>query len=128
MPDVVLLLHQQPDGSSHFDWLIARPDDPGGALLSFRLGVRPDHPACAAFSAEPIPDHRPRYLTYEGPLTAGRGTVTRLARGTLTRAQLTPDRAVLEIRWDQHAAVYAGAPAPGGLWRFTVTPLDRADR
>jgi len=128
MPAVVLLLHQQPDGSSHFDWLIARPGCPGDSLLSYRVGTRPDDPGCSALTAEPIPDHRPFYLTYEGPITGGRGTVSRLARGTLAGAQLARDRVVLEIRWDHHAAVCDGAPAPGGLWRFTVTPSPRADR
>jgi hypothetical protein len=35
-------------------------------------------------TAESLPDHRPAYLDYEGPISGGRGHVTRWDHGTYT--------------------------------------------
>jgi len=125
----VLLLHTLPSGRSHFDWLTAR--DPSGAapLLAFRVGVRLDRTPLPAFDAERLPDHRPRYLDYEGPLEpkAGvdRGAVRRLARGSAVVERADDRAAVLLTDWGAGPIRCEGAPAtvtrPGGLWRFTVT-------
>jgi hypothetical protein len=48
-------------------WAVDAPIEPGI-----------DRPARA------LPDHRPAYLTYEGPISGGRGEVRRLDSGTYT--------------------------------------------
>lgn len=70
MGAMVLLLHELPDGSAHFDWMLQRPDESPG-LLTFRLNTRhlpiaPGRPA--SFPAERLPDHRKMYLDYTGPV------------------------------------------------------------
>ncbi|MFT5422297.1 MAG: hypothetical protein ACI89L_000054 [Phycisphaerales bacterium] len=89
-----LLRHDLPDGSWHLDLLIApgpesepEPDfDPARPLFTLRLPGQtlplPNHPDCQGFQAERIADHRAVYLDYEGPVSGGRGRVTRLASGT----------------------------------------------
>ena len=98
-PRCVLLRHDEPDGSWHFDLMIKRPpqggsprsgsdadDSPGTqGLLTFRIRARIDLPASRGgrlnFDATRLPDHRQRYLEYEGPISGGRGSVARLGRG-----------------------------------------------
>jgi hypothetical protein len=78
----VLLLHELPDRSWHYDWMI----QPSGAmsdarLISFRVLARPDDPSLTDFSAERIGDHRADYLSFEGQVSAGRGRVRRVGEG-----------------------------------------------
>ena len=62
--------------------------DPRGRdpLVTFRVPQRVDElHAGQRLEAARIADHRPAYLTYEGPVSGDRGTVRRLARGTVVR-------------------------------------------
>ena len=82
MPDqhpTVLLRHDLPDGSHHFDWLLAR--DPEGPLLTFRLDRDVAAEPTPSFAGQQLPDHRRLYLDYEGPISGDRGTVRSVARG-----------------------------------------------
>jgi hypothetical protein len=69
MPRYVILVHDHP--FLHWDFLL----ESGDAALTWRLleQPRPD----AAIQAEALPAHRLRYLDYEGPVSGGRGNVTR---------------------------------------------------
>ncbi|CAG1001151.1 hypothetical protein PHYC_02894 [Phycisphaerales bacterium] len=116
MPETVLLQHDLPDGSSHFDWMIQR-DDPRAGLITFRLQDRIDHPSCGGFDARRLPDHRAAYLTFEGPVAGGRGIVRRLATGRATAGEtggemlVTADFGAGPRRW-------RGRCISGELWRF----------
>lgn len=70
MGRMVLLLHELPDGSSHYDWLLER--FVGEALIAFRVGHRVDGDDGVGreFAAERMVDHRAVYLTYEGSIHA----------------------------------------------------------
>lgn len=57
-----LLRHELPDGTHHYDWLLAR--DWNGPLLTFRVG-REISLDCKPFEAELLGDHRRAYLEYE---------------------------------------------------------------
>src|SRR5262245_21158141 len=73
LPRYVILEHDQP--ILHWDFML----ESGGALRTWRL-ARPaefDTP----IRATPLADHRLQYLDYEGPVSGGRGTVTRWDRG-----------------------------------------------
>ncbi|MHC4415085.1 MAG: hypothetical protein ACYS0G_07365 [Planctomycetota bacterium] len=77
--------------------------DPRGRepLVTFRLGQRIDALAEGQrLKARRIADHRPRYLGYEGPLSEDRGSVRRLARGTVVADHRQPDTWRLELLWD----------------------------
>ena len=70
------VLHHVGHGEPHYDLLIGREDEP---LVTFRL---PCWPVVSRVEITPLPDHRPLYLTYEGPVSGGRGEVRRVEAGT----------------------------------------------
>ena len=79
----VLLRHDLPDASWHYDWMLERPGAvAGSALITFRVLERPDDPRVWEMHAERLPDHRAVYLDYEGEVSGGRGRVTRIAAGS----------------------------------------------
>jgi len=125
----VLLLHTLPSGASHFDWLTARAADPDAPLLAFRVGVRIDRLAPgAAFDAERLPDHRPLYLSHEGPLEpkngADRGAVRRLAEAHALIERDDPGGLAVSTDWGRGRLRAEGAPIATGLWRFTLSQPD----
>jgi hypothetical protein len=162
MTRMVLLLHELPDGSSHYDWMIERPTptptptphppprahpDPTPApkpgLLTFRTLHRPDltpgQPAPPArapadmFHVEHLPDHRPEYLDYEGPVAGNRGRVRRLARGVVTALHTCAcDRIELTGYWladdgsPREAAAWAALPV-GKRWWVQRVALQAAE-
>jgi hypothetical protein len=92
-----LLEHATLDGV-HWDFLIEVPGRT--RLATWRLLQNPLATG-ADVPAEPIADHPPHFLDYEGPLRAGRGRVRRLDRGPASvlsfdahrlRAELSGDR------------------------------------
>ncbi len=74
MPRYVILEHDHPQ--RHWDFLL----EAGTVLRSWRL-AEPPNPG-KAVPAEPSFDHRLVYLDYEGPISGGRGSVTRWDAGT----------------------------------------------
>lgn len=99
MPRWVLLRHTLPDGSSHHDWMLERGEHPPRAgtheagLLTFRLpvGVNPLSSRLKQFAGERIGLHRREYLDYEGPVSGGRGEVTRIDSGLCEVVDSPPD-------------------------------------
>jgi hypothetical protein len=124
-PPTVLLLHRLPDGAAHIDWLIARDRAGREPLIAFRLPCRLDEAAAGdVVAAERIVDHRPHYLTYEGPIAGDRGTVRRLRRGTVMEAEEDPRGRRMRVSWgggtsrrEQRLAV---TPVEESAWRITV--------
>ena len=83
----VILRHSLPDGSSHFDWLLAVEPRGVRPLVTFRMEQRVDvltfDDNCAPLAAVSIGHHRPAYLNYEGPVSGDRGEVSRMASGVI---------------------------------------------
>ncbi len=75
MPRYVILQHESPSGL-HFDFML----EMGGVLKTWSL-AQPPAPG-VDMEAKALPDHRPAYLDYEGPISGDRGSVTRWDRGT----------------------------------------------
>jgi len=74
----VIHLHTTADGR-HYDLML----EAGAALATWRLERLPDALGDGeALPAEALPDHRPAYLTYEGPVSRGRGSVQIADAGT----------------------------------------------
>lgn len=97
-------------------------DGPGGMLTTFRTDS-PIHSLGmpGECRAERIADHRRIYLEYEGPLSGGRGEVSRVARGAFEGGFL-PGGNGLTVRAD-----FGGGPReirgwaePGGGWRLAI--------
>ncbi len=70
-------------GDVHWDMMLAS----AGRLLTWRLGRAPEDIAAGRCGAVKISDHPLRFLTYEGPVQAGAGTVRIVERGRWRRVQ-----------------------------------------
>ena len=78
MPRFVILRHDCPPGyqrPTHWDFML----DSGDALRTWALAEEPV--ANREIAAEQLADHRREYLTYEGPISGGRGSVARWDAG-----------------------------------------------
>lgn len=73
MPRFVVLTHDHP--FLHWDFML----EWGAVLRTWRLHEEPG--TSAAISAEALPDHRRKYLDYEGPVSGDRGEVQRWDAG-----------------------------------------------
>ena len=104
MPRFAVLEHDHP--TLHWDLLLEH----GDVLLTWRLSTPPT--PGAAVDAEKAFDHRLVYLDYEGPVSGGRGSVTRWDGGTFD--------------WDVHEADRVTVRLAGGRLRG-VLRLDRRD-
>lgn len=79
------VLHHTGAEPAHFDLLIAVPGEE--RLRTWRIDNPPESWPQTAESPQPIvarriADHRQIYLSYEGEISAGRGSVRRVAQGT----------------------------------------------
>jgi hypothetical protein len=86
MPRFVILEHDHP--ALHWDFML----EAGDVLKTWRLPA-PPRPG-GAVAAEPSFDHRLAYLDYEGPVSGGRGRVTRWDAGTFSWEEATAGVAV----------------------------------
>jgi hypothetical protein len=75
MPRYVILQHETTDGA-HFDFML----EMGGVLKTWSLPQPPLKNL--KMDAKALSGHRLAYLDYEGPISGGRGSVTRWDRGT----------------------------------------------
>jgi len=112
----VLLWHDMPpesDVASHVDWLLAMEPAGTSPLKTFRLKRSLcELPIGAELIAEPIGDHRPAYLTYEGPVSGNRGSVRRLASGHVLAVRDGRGGGVeLDLLW----AVFGQRASSGGV-------------
>jgi hypothetical protein len=121
-----LLLHQTAAGSHH-DWLLANPDqgwDDGSRLWTVRVAPPPGAwLSLGVILLEPIAPHRRHYLTYQGPLSDGRGCVRRLARGWFTPQRWTPEHWVIDLHLPTLRARVSANSIATDRWRATVQPL-----
>jgi hypothetical protein len=98
----IVLKHELPDGTTHFDWLLGV--DPLGEkpLISFRTKERPDQITESRWNElEPRPDHRPEFLHIEGSLGDDRGVVTRMAKGKIFAWRDVSTIWNLMIEWEE---------------------------
>ncbi|MEM7622909.1 MAG: hypothetical protein AAF235_06860 [Planctomycetota bacterium] len=90
--------------------------DDDRVLITYR--TRDDPIASEAFDAQRLPDHRARYLWYEGPISGNRGVVQRVWRGEST---ISGDLVIVRIAHAMPARLvrqYRG----GDVWRFLRKP------
>lgn len=81
----VLLRHILPDGSSHFDWMLAVDEPAIERMRTWRLVERPDEARVGSvLEVKPLVDHRATYLDFEGPLSGDRGRVEQVRTGWWT--------------------------------------------
>jgi hypothetical protein len=123
MPRFVILRHEPPAGSRrrlHWDLMLATDD----ALRTWALAEAPSagHP----ITAEALPDHRTSYLDYEGPVSGGRGAVTRWDAGRFEWERDTPCEIVCRLSGQvlSGRVTLTRTEAASSTWRFV---LQRAD-
>lgn len=96
-----LARHDTPGGDYHFDWFLAVDDPPAARVRTYRLSADPtrvEGPG-ARLSLEQLPDHRPFYLDYEGPISGGRGRITRIDDGSYTCPDLAQLPLHVQVIW-----------------------------
>ena len=74
----VILLHEMPgdsDRPTHWDLML----EENSLLLTWALEAFPEQGLVSR--ARSLPDHRPAYLAYQGPVSDNRGCVTRWEQG-----------------------------------------------
>lgn len=113
---MVLLEHSTPDGDRHFDWLIERPGVPDEHRL-IALRCAHDPLCCLPIEAERLPDHRARYLDYEGPIGGGRGSVRRVWRRACELRVEGGDRFEVSLGRGGDARRLIAEAVDGDLWR-----------
>jgi len=81
----VVLYHTLPVDShrqSHWDLLLETHSTKPNSLLCFEANIPPDQWKTQTWVNQ-LPNHRPIYLNYEGPISNNRGHVQRVLQGTL---------------------------------------------
>ncbi len=95
----------------HWDFMLALPGHAG--LLTWRLAQCPLD-AFEPIAAKAIAAHRRVYLTYEGPLTGGRGVVTRIDHGSAQAHSADGENWLVELSGDRLRGRYE---IFAGTWR-----------
>jgi hypothetical protein len=94
MPRYVILRHETPAGferPTHWDLMLERE----GVLVTWALAEAPA--IGKTISAEKLADHRLPYLDYEGPVSQGRGTVTRWDAGEYLAEKTGPEDWIVRL-------------------------------
>ncbi len=108
MCEFVILFHQMPElaeRKDHWDLMIQYHD----SLITWALDSAPV--AGADITAVRLADHRLEYLKFQGPLSAGRGEVTQVAKGNCKWLDHTKTGKMIQLF------------GPDFVWRVTVTEL-----
>src|SRR5690606_11950566 len=111
-PRFVFLRHEVPaefPRGSHFDLMF----EVDGSLRTWAVSELPTLGGLAVV-ATPLAPHRIAYLDYEGPVSRGRGTVRRIARGSCELLSESGGRS----EFDLHSAMLRGRIifAAGRVW------------
>lgn len=110
MPRYVILEHDWP--TTHWDFLLEREN----ALQAWRLLSEPGQ--CEPVIAEPNVDHRPLYLSYEGPIGGGRGHVRQWDSGQFEWVS-DGDVILLTVRGRRlQGRIYLTRDGESWLWRL----------
>jgi hypothetical protein len=94
MPRFVILAHDYPE--LHWDFMM----ETGDVLRTWRLAEAP-YIGATDIAATAIGDHRNSYLDYEGPVSGGRGNVTRWDSGTYETVVVGDDAVQVRLRGRQ---------------------------
>ena len=108
----------------HYDFMVETA--PGGPLRTWAIAVEPV--AGLELPARALDDHRRAYLTYEGEVSGGRGTVRRWDEGTCEVETWAEDRVGLRLEGRQLVGMWSGIASASGAgggssWSFRLGKL-----
>jgi hypothetical protein len=115
----VALRHILPDAdprSSHWDFML----EVAGSLRTWALDAEPG--VGTSIAAQALPDHRLHYLDYEGPISAGRGTVSRWDAGLFAIEQQHDGELTVRLmggKLNGRATLSRQRPKEDHLWTFS---------
>ncbi len=125
MPRYVILWHQLPAASprdSHWDLMLEHQDE----LLTWALPTQPRVGSTCV--AQRLPNHRLRYLDYEGSVSHDRGNVQRWDQGQFIWQVQREDRFCFELAGRQIAGQCRLEPLDGQRWLLEISAVDSATR
>jgi len=95
MSGAFVILAHSGHGPLHYDLML----EEGTSLATWQLPCRPaELPPGQAVNAPRLPNHRTAYLTYEGPVSRGRGHVRRVDAGACESLSTEQHRVVVRLR------------------------------
>ena len=120
----VLLRHETPCGTHH-DWMLAEPNtwhQQDARLWTGRVQTDSrDWASTGAWTVDEIEPHRRHYLTYEGPISGGRGHVARVDCGWFVPVLWTADRIVIALTMQHCQGRAEMCRVTQGHWRAVLT-------
>ena len=103
-------------GPMHYDLML----EDGPALATWQLQAAPDKlDVGQSADARRLPDHRSVYLTYEGSVSKGRGSVEILDNGEYQTISRTPAGWAFKLAGGQLAGEYRLSRTNGDYWTLT---------
>lgn len=119
MPRFVILRHETPPSYSrptHFDLML----EWGDMLRTWACQAMPT--AGVTLSADELAAHRRDYLDFEGEVSAGRGSVTRVSAGEFDLLENTPDLVRIRLHGPQLRGTLhmARAEADSARWKVVL--------
>ena len=115
----VILHHLAPAGE-HWDLMLERE----AHLATWQMACPPVDRAASPIECTRIGDHRKRYLEYEGPVSGGRGVVTRVDQGRFELLGADADEWILDFAGERLTGRYRLARVVGespSAWILTAT-------
>ena len=114
----VILHHLAPTGE-HWDFMLEREDH----LITWRMRSEPVSRAACPIGCTRIKDHRKQYLDYQGPISGGRGIVTRVDHGHYELLAADEDAWTVRLtgrRLDGDFRLLRTSPDSQSHWTFTA--------
>lgn len=119
MPRLVVQEHSRA-GEKHYDLMLENPGMLTGLLWTWRFDEFPG--SRLAQTCERIPDHEPRFLEYEGPLSADKGSVRIVDSGTFDLLAGQEDQVVFTARARRVIGSCRLLRGDNDNWSFTCEP------
>ena len=115
MPRYAILEHDWPE--KHWDFML----ETGPVLQTWKLTGAPK--ASVNIQAEKSFDHRLTYLDYEGPVSGGRGSVSRWDSGSFETLIEQENRRVIRVQGKRLQGTVELVNRPETGWQFMFSPL-----
>jgi hypothetical protein len=114
MPRFVIQEHQRQGEETHWDLMLEQ----GNSLKTFRLNLPPQDIQASPGLAVPIADHKRRFLTYEGPVNQGQGSVRIVEQGHYTTQSQSVSNWSLSLDGTLLRGTFKIAQLENGTWQF----------